>query len=310
MKKILVTGGAGFIGSHIDEALLSAGYAVTVVDNLSTGKKENLPRGAKLLRADICDPRKMLEIFRKEKPAAVIHLAAQMNVRHSILDPANDATVNILGSINILRACAESGVKRVVVASSGGAVYGDQPPYPCTEKTSPLPDSPYAIAKLSLEHYSRYFAQNGGASFVALRLSNVYGPRQNPKGEAGVISIFLDRMLAGTAPVIFGDGSHTRDYVWVGDVADAFLRALKGPSGIYNIGTGVETTTIGVYRMVRKLVGFGKDATHGPPVHGEVDRNALNCALARKKLKWAPRMKLEEGLGRLVQFMGIGAGPA
>lgn len=305
MNKTLVTGGAGFIGSHIVEALLKAGHGVTVVDNLSTGTRSNLMPGADFVKGDICDVPGMEKLFLKVKPDHVIHLAAQMNVRHSINDPANDASVNILGSINILQACTKAKVKRIVVASSGGAVYGDQPPYPCPETRAPLPDSPYAIAKFAMEHYCRYFAQNGGPTWVALRLSNVYGPRQNPKGEAGVISIFLDRLLRGETPVIFGDGSHTRDYVWVGDVADAFLRALKSPAGYFNIGTGVETSTLTVYKLVRKLVGIPMEPKHGPEVHGEVDRNALDCRLAKKKLKWAPRVDLEDGLERLVQYMGV-----
>jgi UDP-glucose 4-epimerase len=308
MKKVLVTGGAGFIGSHIVEALLAKGRRVTVVDDLSTGFRRNLDRRATFIKADICDKKRIQGIVRQEKPACIIHLAAQMNVRHSILDPQNDATVNIVGGINILEACVQAKVKRIVFASSGGAVYGDQPPYPCPETTVPLPDSPYAIAKYALEHYSRFFAQNHGAQYTALRLSNVYGPRQNPKGEAGVISIFLDRMLRGETPVIFGDGSHTRDYVWVGDVADAFLRAMTAPPGIYNIGTGLETSTLSIYRMVRKLVGFDKDAKHGPEVHGEVDRNSLDCRLARRRLNWSPKVKLEDGMERLIRYMGVGVG--
>jgi UDP-glucose 4-epimerase len=308
MKKVLVTGGAGFIGSHIVEALLAKGRRVTVVDDLSTGFRRNLDRRAKFVKADICDKKRIQGIVRQEKPACIIHLAAQMNVRHSILDPQNDATVNIVGGINILEACVQAKVKRIVFASSGGAVYGDQPPYPCPETTVPLPDSPYAIAKYALEHYSRFFSQNHGARYTALRLSNVYGPRQNPKGEAGVISIFLDRMLRGETPVIFGDGSHTRDYVWVGDVADAFLRAMTAPPGIYNIGTGLETSTLSIYRMVRKLVGFDKDAKHGPEVHGEVDRNSLDCRLARRRLNWSPKVKLEDGMERLIRYMGVGVG--
>jgi UDP-glucose 4-epimerase len=300
--KVLVTGGAGFIGSHIVEALLASGKSVSVIDNLSTGTKSNLRLGAKFIKADIRNANKMDQIFLNEKPAFVIHLAAQMNVRHSINDPNNDATINILGSINILQACAKAQVKRIVVASSGGAIYGDQQLYPCPESLAPIPSSPYAISKLALEHYTRYFANNGGATFVALRLSNVYGPRQNPKGEAGVISIFLDQLLRGEMPIIFGNGSHTRDYVWVGDVVEAFLYAMNGPSGIYNIGTGVETSTLDVYKTISKLMDIHTNVRHNKEIYGEVNRNSLDCRLAHKQLKWTPKVNLEDGLNRLIKL--------
>jgi UDP-glucose 4-epimerase len=301
MKKVLITGGAGFIGSHIVDHLLAAGHRVTVIDNLSTGARANLDARARFVWGDICDARRVQEVVAKERPALVIHLAAQVNVRHSIADPTHDAQANIVGGINVLEACVRGGVGRIVIASSGGAVYGDQAKYPCSEKAEPHPASPYAIAKYALEHYCRYYAQSSGLEFVGLRLSNVYGPRQNPKGEAGVISIFLDEMTNGRTPLIFGDGKHTRDYVWVGDVAKAFVQALKAPGGVYNIATGTETSTLDLFRMVASLLGFKKNARHGPPVPGEVHRNSLDCSLARQRLRWTPTVNLKDGLEEFVR---------
>jgi len=303
MKNVLVTGGAGFIGSHIADRLLATGHRVTVLDNLSTGARENLDARIRFEWADICDARRVQDVIAKERPDSVIHMAAQINVRRSVADPSYDAQANIVGGIHVLEACARNGVRRITIASSGGAVYGDQHRLPCTEKSEPRPSSPYAIAKYALEHYSRYFAQNGGLEFVALRLSNVYGPRQNPKGEAGVISIFLDAITQGRTPLIFGDGKHTRDYVWVGDVANAFVLSLRAPEGIYNIGTGVEISTLDLYRKVAALLNFKKKARHGPAVPGEVHRNSLDCSLARKHLKWSPTVTLDDGLEKFVRTL-------
>lgn len=281
--RILVTGGAGFIGSHVVDHMLAAGHSVAVLDNLSTGNASNVSRDARFYEGDIGGP---LEVFEKEKPEVVVHMAAQVNVRVSIEDPITDAQVNILGIINILQAC--KGVKRFIFASSGGAIYGEQAP--CTEECEAMPTSPYGIAKLASEHYIRYF----GLPSVVLRLANVYGPRQDPRGEAGVISIFASKMKRGEAATIFGDGKQTRDYVYVEDVARAFVAAVSGPPGTYNIGTGIETD---VNELARRI---GVKARHGDAIAGEVRRNCLDISKAKKHLGWSPRVGLDEGLKRTV----------
>jgi len=296
--KALVTGGAGFIGSHLAERLVRDGYDVTVLDNLSTGRRENLSDPSVLVQADVRDRARLPEIFDRIRPEVVFHLAAQMNVRRSIADPIEDADVNILGSLNVFRSAARSGVRRVIFASSGGAVYGEQSRYPCYETDVPAPVSPYGIAKLSVEHYGRYFADRAGLEFTALRIANVYGPRQYPAGEAGVVALFLDELQKGRSPIIFGDGGQTRDFVWVGDVVEAFVLAMAGPPGIYNVGTATETSIVDLFRCLTQVVGFAPPPRHVASVGGEVRRNAVSFTRAQGLLGWTPSVSLARGLER------------
>jgi UDP-glucose 4-epimerase len=294
--RILVTGGAGFIGSHLAEELLRKGHSVMVLDDFSTGLRENVPAAARATRADVHDGEELSRILGHERPEVVLHLAAQMNIRRSIVDPVRDAEINVMGSLRLFQASARAGVRRVVFASSGGAVYGERGAGLCRETDFPKPTSPYGIAKLAAEHYGRHVAQSGGPEFVTLRLANVYGPRQNPDGEAGVIAIFLREMREGRAPVIIGSGEQTRDFVWVGDAVHAFLRALSGPPGTYNIGTGRETSVNEIFELLRGSVGFRGTPLRAAAVPGEVWRNALDSSLARDRLSWVPRMSLDQGL--------------
>jgi len=305
--KILVTGGAGFIGSHVVDQLLSAGHFVAVADSLSSGHRSNVPPAARLYEVDVTDAEGVGTVMTRERPEAVIHLAAQINVRVSIQDPGFDARQNILGSINVLRACARERVRRFVLASSGGAMYGEQGIIPTPETAPAVPTSPYGIAKLACEHYARYYGQEGTIQIVSLRLANVYGPRQDPRGEAGVVAIFIPRMLRGEQPVVFGDGRKTRDYVYVEDAAEAFVCSLECPPGTYNIGTGIETEVNALFRHLKRLTGFPGEADHGPAVYGEVTRSALDAGLAKDRLRWAPKVDLEAGLSRTVRYSRAGA---
>lgn len=300
MTRILVTGGAGFIGSHLVELLEDGRHEVLVLDNFSSGRTSNLDRGTRVVEADLCRPGAAASVIGGFRPEAVVHLAGQVNVRRSIEDPASDADLNIVGGVHLLKACVDHQARRLVFASSGGAIYGDQNSFPIPESALPSPQSPYALSKQTFENYGRYFSRATGLEFVALRLANVYGPRQDPKGEAGVVAIFLDKIKHRVAPVVFGDGSHTRDYVWVGDVARAFVSALSGPPGTYNVGTGVETTTTGVLQYLREATGSPLNPEIAPEIRGEVRRNSLDCALARAQLQWVPGVTLASGLGRLV----------
>lgn len=300
--KTLVTGGAGFIGSHLVEELLNQGCAVTVLDDFSTGVVGNVPDGAHAIEADVRDGRQLAEILDRERPEIVVHLAAQANVRKSIEDPEGDGEVNILGSLRLFRASARAGVRRIVFASSGGAVYGEYAGEASREIDLPQPSSPYGIAKLAAEHYGRTVAESGGPEFVALRLANVYGPRQNPAGEAGVIAIFLREMLEDRTPVIFGSGEQTRDFVWVGDAVQAFLQAMHGRPGMYNIGTGRRTSISEIYDLLRRITGVEGAPRRLPAVPGEVLHNALSFARANDTFGWSPRMDLRAGLEETVAF--------
>jgi UDP-glucose 4-epimerase len=298
--RILVTGGAGFIGSHLVRALFERGHAVCVLDNLSAGCRKNVPDHIPIFEAGVEHRSAVSKIVARERPAMIIHLAAQMNVRRSILDPADDAAVNVLGTLNVLEASCREGVRRVLFASSGGAVYGDQASMPCCERHDPKPTSPYGISKLTAERYGGYFAETSRLEFTALRLANVYGPGQNPDGEAGIVSIFLRDLYLGRIPTIFGDGAQTRDFIWIGDAIDAFVRATEGAPGTYNIGTGRETSVVDLLKAIGKVSGFPSTYHQAAQVRGEVRRNALSWARAREKLGWIPRMTLDEGLERTV----------
>jgi UDP-glucose 4-epimerase len=297
--KVLVTGGAGFIGSHVVDRCVAAGCDVVVVDNLSTGRRESVNPAAKLVVVDIRSP-KLAEVFQAERPDALIHHAAQAEVRGSVDDPLFDADVNVLGSLNLLQCCRRFGVTRVVYASSGGAAYGDTTRLPTPEDHPTRPASPYGVSKITVEHYLGCWPELRG---LALRYANVYGPRQSPGGEAGVVAIFAHRLLRGLPACINGDGLQTRDYVYVDDIADANMAALAHPdvTGVVNLGTGLETTVTGLFDRLRALVDRPAMAEHGPPKPGEQRRSVLDAALARRRLGWTPRVSLDEGLRRTIQ---------
>jgi len=300
MARILVTGGAGFIGSHVADSLVAAGHDVAVIDNLSTGRREFVPPQAQFFPHDI-NSSDAADFIRSWRPEALIHHAAQMNVRFSVADPVADARDNILGSLNLLQASMEAQVKKIIFASTGGAIYGDAAPIPARENDSPWPECPYGVAKLAVEHYLRFYQREYGLTTISLRYANVYGPRQNGQGEAGVVAIFIEKFLAGQQPIINGDGLQTRDFVYVGDVVAANLKALAYPrSGIFNIGTGRETDILTIYLALQKLTHSPLGPVHGPTKPGEQRRSSLDSSLAREELGWQPTMDLEEGLSHTV----------
>jgi UDP-glucose 4-epimerase len=302
--KILVTGGAGFIGSHVVNAYVGAGHEVVVIDDLSSGRVENLDSEARLVRLDIRDPAAR-DLVVQEHPDVLNHHAAQMDVRRSVADPIFDADVNVLGFINLLEGARVAGVKRVLFASSGGAVYGEQEDLPATEKHNTAPVSPYGVSKRAGEDYLFCYYVNYGLPYVALRYANVYGPRQDPHGEAGVVAIFTERLLSGKQPIINGDGTQTRDYVFVGDVAAANLAALDGSFvGPVNIGTGIETDVNSLLGLLSQAAGSTTRAMHGPAKPGEQRRSVVDPGLARQVFGWMPRVCLEDGLRQVVAFFG------
>lgn len=298
--KIAITGGAGFIASHIADAYVSLGHEVFIIDNLSTGKLENIPSQATFIEMDVNDPA-LPELFMDEKFDIVNHHAAQMDVRVSVQDPSFDARINILGGLNVYESAFKSGVKKIIFASSGGTVYGDQEYFPADEHHPTKPISPYGIAKLSNEQYLYYYAHVHGLPFVAFRYANVYGPRQNPHGEAGVIAIFTQKLLRGEQPIINGDGLQTRDYVYVGDVVQANVLALQPQMiGAYNIGTAIETDVNTLFRHLRDLTGSQCEEQHAPAKQGEQLRSVLTHERIHAAFGWTPRMNLIEGLSKTV----------
>jgi UDP-glucose 4-epimerase len=309
--KFLVTGGAGFIGSHIVDALVDRGDQVVVVDNLSTGFKENLNDRAIFYETDICDP-SLAGVFEKEKPEVVIHQAAQTVVTRAVGDPTYDAQQNILGSLNVIGNCARQGVRRIVYASSGGAVYGDPTYIPADEDHPVKPLSEYGVSKYAVEHYLRLAKNRHGLDYVTLRYANVYGSRQNPKAEAGVVAIFTGLMLRGEQPTIFGSGDKTRDYVHVSDVVEANLAAIDSEgSGPYNVGTGIETRDQEVFDTIAQHLGFDGKAKYEPVREGEVHRIALDCSRIARDLGWHAQIDLHEGLSQTVAYYRQpGAGPS
>jgi UDP-glucose 4-epimerase len=298
--KILVTGGAGFIGSHVVDRCVEAGHQVAVVDDLSSGQRQQVNAAARLHVVDIRSPA-LHDVFRGEAPEAVVHLAAQASVGRSVANPQLDAEINVLGSLNLLECARRAGTRRFVYVSTGGAGYGDTEVIPTPESHPTRPVSPYGTSKVAAELYLGCWEALHGLSGVVLRLANIYGPRQNPHGEAGVIAIFTDRLLRGEPCIINGDGLQTRDYVYVGDVAEAALRALERPrvTGPINIGTGVETTVVALFEALRAAFGHG-ESRHGPARPGEQRRSLLDASRARQVLGWTPRVALDEGLRRTV----------
>jgi UDP-glucose 4-epimerase len=310
MARVLITGGAGFIGSHVAEAFLAAGHDVSIVDNLATGRRENLPPGARFFQADITDGAALDGVFSDARPDVVAHLAAQPSVRISTRDPAHDLRVNVLGTLLLLERAARTGVRQFIFSSSGGALYGDGAPLPTAEGEVRRPSSPYGVSKLAGEEYLAWAQRTSGMACCALRYANVYGPRQDPQGEAGVIAIFAGRMLAGEAPVINGDGLQTRDYVFVKDVVSANLAAAgHGLTGAYNVGCGIETDVTMLYDRIAALTGFHGERRHGPGLPGEQRRSCLDARHLREATGWAPRHDLESGLAHTVAwFAGRGGG--
>ena len=299
---VLVTGGAGFIGSHIVDTLLAAGYDVSVVDDLHTGKRENVHPDARFHQVDIRDAAALAAVFAEERPAAVLHQAAWADVRGSLADPQGYSTVNVIGTLNLLEAARRHGTRKIVMASTGGAIYGNPAELPATEACPPAPLDPYGASKLAGEGYLGVYRHNYGLDFCALRYGNVYGPRQDPFGEAGVVAIFTGQMLAGKEPVINGDGRQSRDFVYVGDVARANLLALQVGSGIYNVGTGVPTDVNTIFRELARLTGYRGPERHGPAKQGEVQHTCLHAGRAGRELGWAAQVPLAEGLARTVAY--------
>jgi UDP-glucose 4-epimerase len=300
--RILITGGAGFIGSHVADACVARGHEVMVIDNLSSGKKEYAPASARFVLCDVTSDT-AVEAVRTFRPEIINHHAAQINVRASVEDPQFDAQVNILGSIRLLEAARQHGVRKFLFASSGGAGYGEQDQFPAEESHPIRPVSPYGAAKMSVELYLNYYRVQYGLEYTALRYSNVYGPRQDPHGEAGVVAIFAERLLRGQMAVVNGDGEQTRDFVYVGDVVRANLAALERGDGLsVNIGTGVETNVNTVFRILRDLAGSRQEEVHGPAMQGEQRRSCLENRMASYELGWYPETSLEEGLALTLDF--------
>lgn len=300
--RVLITGGAGFIGSHIADGVLAAGHEAVVLDDLSSGKRENVPRGARLVVADIRSE-EAAQIVVAGGFDAVIHQAAQIDVRRSVAAPRHDADVNLLGLLNLLEAATAAGVKRFLFASSGGACYGEQEVYPAPESHPTRPVSPYGCSKAAGELYLGYYGAVKGLSWCALRYSNVYGPRQDPHGEAGVVAIFAGRLLAGQTCTIYGDGRQTRDYVYVGDVARANLLALESDYvGPLNVGTGIETDVVTLHRAIAGAVGAEREPVFAAPRPGEQRRSCIDPRRAGEVLGWTPEVSLEEGIARTVAF--------
>jgi UDP-glucose 4-epimerase len=299
--KIVITGGAGFIGSHIVDAYVADGHEVHIIDDFSTGREVNINPKAEVHRLDIIDS-KAVELLLELKPDVLSHHAAQMDVRRSVADPAFDARVNIIGFVNLLEGCARARVSKVIFASSGGAVYGDKEPIPAGEDHATEPLSPYGVSKRTGELYLGYYHGAFGLPYVALRYANVYGPRQSSQGEAGVVAIFIDRLLSGQSPVINGDGKQTRDYVFVADVVAANLAALRTHFvGAVNIGTGRETDVVTISKSLKTRLESKISPVHGPAKTGEQRRSCLAIGLAAQVLGWQPSVSLDEGLQRTVE---------
>jgi UDP-glucose 4-epimerase len=308
----LVTGGAGFIGSHLCDRLLAEGHDVVAVDDLSTGRIANLGEargyGSRFtffnmdIRAE-----GLLSLFQRHRPEVVMHVAAQAAVVNSVEDPVHDAGVNVMGLLNLMECCAGSGVRKVVYAASGGTLYGEPRRLPVKETASGRPVSPYGISKKVAIDYLAYYERARGIAFTALALANVYGPRQDPNGEAGVIAVFASKMLEGGTPTVFGDGNQTRDYVFVDDVVHAFaLGARSGDGRLVNVGTGVETSVNGIFRFLAEITSFRGEPASGPERPGDVRRSALDPTLAGEVLGWRPWTHLEDGLAETVAFLRNG----
>lgn len=300
--KIIVTGGAGFIGSNVVDAYIDSGHSVYVIDNLSTGYKTNLNKRAKFYKIDIRS-KKINSLFKEIKPDMVNHHAAQIDVRKSVADPLFDADTNVLGAINLLQLSVKHAVKKFIFASTGGAIYGEQEKFPADENHPTNPASAYGVSKLCAEHYIKYFYAQYKLPYTCLRYSNVYGPRQNPHGEAGVVAIFIQKLLEGKQPVINGDGLQTRDFVYVKDVVNANLKATDSQFiGILNIGTGNETDIRTIYKLIASSLKNDKEAIFGPEKPGEQRRSCISGHRAKKELGWEYLYDIQHGLTETVAY--------
>lgn len=300
--KILVTGGAGFIASHVVDLFVERGAEVVVVDDLSTGRRSNLNPRARFYQLDVRDPA-LIDVCMRERPDYVSHHAAQVDVRRSVEDPQFDADVNVRGSLNVLEAARRSGVRRLVYVSTGGAVYGEPEYLPVDEQHPVNPLCPYGASKHVVEHYLYMYRHNYGLNYVVLRYPNVYGPRQDPRGEAGVVAIFTGRMLAGQPVIINGDGEQSRDFLYVGDCASANWLALEQPraAGLYNLGTGAPTSVNQIFAALQTATGYTLPAGHGPAKLGETRHIYLDAGRARRELGWRPTVDLANGLARTIE---------
>jgi UDP-glucose 4-epimerase len=300
--KILITGGAGFIASHITDEYINFGHEVFVLDNLSTGFKENVNSKATFINADIGD-KSLTELFEAQQFDMVNHHAAQMDVRKSVADPTFDANTNIIGTINLLQNSVKNGVKKFIFPSTGGAVYGEQEYFPADEKHPTSPLSPYGVSKLAIEKYLFFYNKQYGLNYSILRYANIYGPRQNPFGEAGVIAIFTSKLLAGEQPIINGDGTQTRDYVFVKDVVQANVKVLEDEiPDILNVGTGIETNVNEIFNTLNQIINNGQIEKHGPPAQGEQLRSVITSDKFYERFNWKPTIKLIDGLKETINF--------
>lgn len=302
IMKILVTGGAGFIGSHLVDALISKGHTLVVIDNLSTGFKKNINPKAIFYKLDICDPA-IQKVFIKERPESVFHFAAQVNLRRSIDNPIKDAKTNILGSINILENCVDAGVKKVIFASTGGAMYGEANIIPTSESHMANPLSPYAINKLAIESYLNYYYNIFGLQYVSLRFSNVYGPRQNPKGEAGVVGIFCEKIFKHQNPTVYGNGRQTRDFIYVDDAINASISAMEMEGlGVYNISTSKETSINMIFDLIKRESGVNCKKIHIKEGGGAQKKSCLDYSQAKKVFGWQPEYSLKKGIINTIRW--------
>jgi len=300
--KIAITGAAGFIGSHIADAYIEQGHKVVIIDNLSTGMRENLNPKAKFIELDV-NSNDINKIFSEEKFDILNHHAAQMNIRLSVENPIFDAGTNIVGSLNLYEACKNNGVKKIIFSSTGGAIYGEQDYFPADEEHPLRPCSPYGIAKLVNEKYLYYYKEIFGIDFAILRYANIYGPRQNPFGEAGVVAIFINKILTGEQPVINGNGKNTRDYVFVSDIVKANVLALENNfSGIYNLGTAKEYDVNFIFSTLKEIIGKDIPEVHGEEKLGEQKRSVCSYEKINKKYGWKPDVELIDGLKMTVDY--------
>jgi UDP-glucose 4-epimerase len=300
--RAVVTGGAGFIGSHVVDALLARGDEVHVLDDLSTGKRDNIGADARVREGDI--RRDTDRVFDEVEPEVCFHLAAQADVRVSVERPDHDADINVTGTLRVLEAARRHGTK-IVFSSTGGAIYGECDG-PASEEHPRLPLAPYGVSKLAGEEYLAAYNRLYGSGHVSLRYGNVYGPRQDPHGEAGVVAIFMNRLRDGEVPRIFGDGTQTRDYVYVGDVVAATLRAAEHDGGVLNVGTGVETSVLDLYERIQRAAGTDREPEFAPPRPGELQRSVLDPSRAQRELGWEPKRSLDEGLAETWAWISSG----